>query len=96
MFVKFFYALRAEGIKISLHEYLALVESFKMSPIGFSVNEFYGLSKSILIKSEHEIFRFNKVFETFFQRLTSIELKDLFGQIPEDWLKESVSVLQLY
>ncbi len=88
MFINFFYALRSEGIKVSLHEYLALLESFKMSPIGFSVQEFYGLAKSILIKSEHEIYRFNKVFESFFQRLTSIELKDLFGQIPEDWLKD--------
>ena len=96
MFVNFFYALRTEGIKVSLHEYLALLESFKMSPVGFSVHEFYGLAKSILIKSEHEIYRFNKVFEQFFQPLTSIELKDLFGQIPADWLKDVFNNCLLY
>ncbi len=88
MFVNFFYALRGEGIKVSLHEYLTLLEALKISPTGYSMESFYALSKCILIKSEHEIYRFNQVFEKFFQPLSEVNISDLFSAIPDDWLKE--------
>jgi len=86
VFIKFFYALREEGLPVSLHEYLSLCEVLNSKPEGFPVREFYALSKSVLIKSEHYIYRFNKIFEEFFQPLTTVNINDLFGQIPEEWL----------
>ena len=88
MFVKFFYALRSEGIRVSLHEYLTLMQALKMNDTGFSMEAFYALCKSILIKSEHHIYRFNQVFHSFFQPISSINIRDLFSEIPEDWLRD--------
>ena len=50
MFLNFFYALRKHGIPVSLHEYLALLEALQKEIGTYSIEDFYALSKAILVK----------------------------------------------
>lgn len=52
MFAGFFYALREEGIPVSLNEWLALMKALSLDLAENSLSGFYDLARSILVKSE--------------------------------------------
>lgn len=86
MFLTFFFTLRKHGIKVSLHEYLALMDALKKQVIGYSVDEFYALSKAIFVKQESHLDRFDKVFGHYFQGLEDIPDDFFTTKIPKEWL----------
>lgn len=88
MFLSFFYALRKHGIPVSLHEYLALMEALKQNIINYNVEDFYGLSKAIFVKTEGHLDRFDKIFGQYFQGLEAIPDNFFETEIPGDWLKK--------
>ncbi|MFT4758289.1 MAG: hypothetical protein ACI9XO_000628 [Paraglaciecola sp.] len=88
MFLSFFYALRKHGIPVSLHEYLALMEALKQNIIQYNVEDFYGLSKAIFVKTEGHLDRFDKIFGEYFQGLDAIPDNFFETEIPGDWLKK--------
>ena len=88
MFLSFFYALRKNGIPVSLHEYLALMEALKQNIIQYNVEDFYGLSKAIFVKTEGHLDRFDKIFGEYFQGLDAIPDNFFETEIPGDWLKK--------
>ena len=49
MFLDFFLILKNQGIPVSIKEYLTLLEALKKNVIAQKVDEFYHLSKSIII-----------------------------------------------
>ena len=51
MFLDFFYGLRGEGVKVSLQEWRALLEAMEKGLHGSSLERFYHLGRSCLIKS---------------------------------------------
>jgi len=87
MFVDFFLELRKAKVPVSLKEYLTLLEAMKQGVAGYSVDHFYYLSRSALVKDERNIDKFDQVFGHVFKGLEY--LSDIFGteDIPEDWLK---------
>lgn len=87
MFIKFFQALRAAGVLVSLHEYLDLMLVIKKGNRPLGMEAFYGLSKAVFIKNENQLYRFNKVFSDTFSALSDISFEDLFGSIPKEWLQ---------
>lgn len=91
MFLDFFLLLKEEGLPVSIGEYLNLLEALNKRVTRFSVEEFYFLSKTILIKHEQFLDRYDLLFENYFHgvELTDSEKKE----IPKDWLQKEIDRL---
>jgi hypothetical protein len=87
MLIPFFFQLRAGGVKVSITEFLTLLEVMQRRLAGYSIDEFYYLSRACLVKDEALYDRFDRVFGAHFKGI-----QDLFGEelaeIPEDWLRK--------
>ena len=88
MFQRFFADLRQARVPVSLKEYLLLLEALDKSAINRTVDEFYYLSRSALVKDEKHLDRFDQVFGHTFKGLETIGLDDLTTEIPEEWLRK--------
>ncbi len=91
MFLNFFLLLKEEGLPVSIGEYLNLLEALNKRVTAFNVEEFYFLSKTILIKHEQFLDRYDVLFGNYFQgiQLSDIEKKE----IPADWLQKEIDRL---
>ena len=89
MFLQFFYLLRAQGLSVTLNEWLTLIEAMDKGLAGSSLTGFYHLCKSILVKSETEFDKFDAVFAEYFRGIKSPE--DLPSEFWK-WLNEDVRV----
>ncbi|MCH2081629.1 MAG: VWA domain-containing protein [Saprospiraceae bacterium] len=86
MFLNFFYTLRKQGIPVSLHEYLALMEALQKGLCDNDIDAFYALSKSLFVKNEGHLDRFDMVFGAYFKGLEEIPDDLLETQVPPEWL----------
>jgi uncharacterized protein with von Willebrand factor type A (vWA) domain len=86
MLVDFFFKLRQGGLKVSLTEFLTLLEALKRGLAQYSIDEFYYLARASLVKDESLYDRFDRVFSAHFKGI-----QQLFGppgaEIPEEWLR---------
>lgn len=89
MFIDFFYALRNAGLPVSLKEWLTLLEALKLQLAFASIDDFYLLARTILIKDEKYFDRFDQVFAQQVRGIAGA-LDDPQTAIPEDWLKKQV------
>ena len=87
MLIRFLSLLREAGIPVSVTEYLALLESLKAGIAETSVDNFYVLARTILVKDERYYDRYDRVFAAHFSGIES--MLELLGgaEIPDDWLK---------
>jgi len=90
MFTSFFYELRKAQVPVSLKEYLALMEAMQAGVAGYSVDDFYYLSRTVLVKDERNLDRFDQVFGHVFKGLEgrAMTAEELIAQIPEEWLRK--------
>jgi uncharacterized protein with von Willebrand factor type A (vWA) domain len=86
MFFNFFDELRAAKVPVTLKEYLALMEALQANIIDMKIDEFYVLSRTVLVKDERNLDKFDRVFGHVFKGLEGISA-DQAAQIPEEWLK---------
>ncbi|MDB4285760.1 VWA domain-containing protein [bacterium] len=86
MFLDFFESLRKHGIKVTLREYLDLMEALKKEVAGPSIDEFYYLAKTILIKDESKLDLFDILFGRYFESKLGLDVEG-FEDIPEDWIR---------
>jgi uncharacterized protein with von Willebrand factor type A (vWA) domain len=86
MFIGFFLELREAKVPVSLREYLTLLEAMQQHLAEYSVEDFYYLSRSALVKDERNLDKFDRVFGHHFKGLETIE--DAGMQIPEEWLRK--------
>ncbi|QEQ97579.1 vWA domain-containing protein [Neptunomonas concharum] len=86
MLIDFFNTLRRAQIPVSLNELLVLIEALKRQIAFASIDDFYLLSRTCLIKDEKHFDRFDRAFGHYFK---GIEALNLFpdNNIPEDWLR---------
>ena len=61
MFTNFFLELRQAKVPVSVKEYLALLEAMNAGLAEYSIDDFYYLSRSIMVKDERNIDKFDKV-----------------------------------
>lgn len=92
MFAHFFRELRDAKIPVTLKEYLALLEALDARVAGYQVEDFYYLSRSVLVKDERYLDRFDQVFGHVFKGLDALSEAEAV-EIPEDWLR---AMSQLY
>ena len=88
MFLNFFTSLRDAQVPVTLREYLMLMQALDRDLAGKSVEDFYYLSRTVLVKDERNLDKFDRVFGTVFKGLESL-LDAIEAQaIPEEWLKK--------
>ncbi|PLW75455.1 vWA domain-containing protein [Cohaesibacter celericrescens] len=88
MFIHFFTQLRAAKVPVSLREYLMLMEALQADLAEKRVEDFYYLSRAILVKDEANLDRFDQVFGATFRGLESLSDAVNEAPIPEEWLKK--------
>jgi uncharacterized protein len=86
MFVNFFLELRQAKVPVSLREYLTLMEAMKRGVADYSVEDFYYLSRSALVKDERNLDKFDRVFGHCFKGLETPAEEGI--AIPEEWLRK--------
>ena len=90
MLISFFQILKRAGIPVSIKELLDLILALKNHLAFSSVDEFYFLSRTILVKDEKYFDRFDQAFAYYFNDLESIE--DIIqAMIPDEWLRQEFS-----
>jgi uncharacterized protein with von Willebrand factor type A (vWA) domain len=86
MFFNFLEELRSAGIPASLKEHLALLEALQAEVIERNPEEFYYLARTVLVKDEALLDRFDQVFNKVFKGLLTSYGTEA-QEIPEEWLK---------
>jgi uncharacterized protein with von Willebrand factor type A (vWA) domain len=91
MFIGFFLALRAAGIKVSLREFLTLQEAMQAGLGDYDIDTFYFLSRATLVKDERFIDKFDMVFAESFKGVIAPKPEAAPGvevqALPEEWLQ---------
>ena len=88
MLLPFFTALRDHKVPVSMKEWLHLMEAMDKGVTGRQVDDFYHLSRAVLVKDEKHYDRFDQAFGKAFKGLETVGAgEDLTTDIPEDWLK---------
>ncbi|TVR75926.1 MAG: VWA domain-containing protein [Chitinophagaceae bacterium] len=87
MLIKFFLLLKNQGLPVSLKEFLDLLEAMQKNLAAFQVENFYYLSRAILIKHEQHFDRFDQLFAHYFKGIELIQDEDI-SAIPEEWLRK--------
>lgn len=88
MFLKFFDALRQEGVPATLREYLQLLSGLEAGLADLRIDSFYFLARTCLVKDERYLDRFDRVFATTFGGLESLSAAVESAEIPEEWLRK--------
>lgn len=86
MFMRFFSELRQARVPVTLKEYLMLMEALDRDVIDHTVDDFYYLSRSALVKDEKNLDKFDRVFSHVFKGLEKVS-DGLAAEIPEEWLR---------
>ena len=87
MLISFFQVLKRAGIPVSIKELLDLILALKNQLAFASVDEFYFLSRAILVKDEKYFDRYDQAFGAYFKDLESLE--DIIeAMIPDEWLRQ--------
>lgn len=91
MLTGFFFMLREGGLKPSITELLTLLDAMKQGLAGHSVEDFYFLSRSCLVKDETKFDRFDRIFAAHFHGIEDA-FKSLAGEVPDDWLQKQAEL----
>jgi uncharacterized protein with von Willebrand factor type A (vWA) domain len=86
MFITFFHELKSAGVPVTVKEYLALMEGLQADLPESRVEDFYYLARTILVKDERHLDKFDQVFGHVFRGLELMS-EALEAKIPEEWLK---------
>ncbi|MFN6100375.1 MAG: vWA domain-containing protein [Burkholderiales bacterium] len=91
MLIDFFYTLRAAKLPVSVKEFLVLLEAMQANVVGpksdaCSMDDFYYLSRTALIKDEKHFDKFDKAFGAYFKGVEM--LTDFAADVPMEWLKK--------
>lgn len=88
MLLPFFTALRDAKVPVSMKEWLHLMEAMDKGVAGDRVDDFYHLSRAVLVKDEKHYDRFDQVFGKVFAGVATVGAgEDLTTDLPEDWLR---------
>ncbi|MBP8270856.1 MAG: VWA domain-containing protein [Sphaerotilus sp.] len=94
MLIDFFYTLRAAKLPVSIREYLTLLEALQAGVIdddgGPSVDKFYYLARTTLVKDEVHFDKFDRAFSAYFKGVEM--LTDFTQEVPLDWLRKTLEV----
>ncbi len=88
MFIDFFLLLRAHGVPATVTEFMTLMQALHQGLARASLDTFYHLARSILVKSEAHYDQYDQVFAHYFK---DAELKPHIRDEVMQWLEDSVA-----
>lgn len=87
MLINFFYMLKRANLPVSIKELLDLLSALEANLAFASVEDFYLLARTCMVKDEKYYDRFDRAFGAYFKNLENID--DIIeALIPEDWLRQ--------
>jgi uncharacterized protein len=88
MLLPFFTALREARVPVSLKEWLHLMQAMDAGVAAGKVEDFYHLSRAVLVKDEKHYDRFDQVFGKVFKGVETVGAGDeISADVPADWLR---------
>ncbi|MCW5576259.1 MAG: VWA domain-containing protein [Burkholderiales bacterium] len=88
MLIEFFLKLRQGGVPVSIKEFLVLIAALEKQLAFGSVEDFYHLARTCLVKDEKFFDRYDLVFAAYFKGVAGIDAAT--AVIPEEWLRKLV------
>ena len=94
MLISFFYALRDAKLPVSVKEFLTLLEALQADVVGptnpdaCSMDDFYYLARTALVKDEKHFDKFDRAFAAYFKGVEMVA--DFTKPIPADWLRQEL------
>ena len=90
MFLPFFDNLRKKGVPVSLREFITFLEAMKSGLSTYDIEAFYFLARSIMVKDERNLDKFDQAFSTTFKGLEEISSEAVLSAVdmPAEWLKK--------
>jgi uncharacterized protein with von Willebrand factor type A (vWA) domain len=85
MLIDFFLHLKAKKLPVSTREFLTLLEALKEHVAGNSIDDFYFLARTCLVKDETHYDKFDQAFGEYFKGVQQVP--GLEADVPEEWLK---------
>lgn len=85
MLTGFFLHLKSFRLPVSTREFLTLLEGLERRVVSLSLDDFYLLARTTLIKNEEHFDRFDLAFGSYFKGVEAIF--DIRAQVPEAWLR---------
>ncbi|QJW89702.1 VWA domain-containing protein [Spirosoma taeanense] len=89
MFLDFFLLLRQNGLPVTLPEYLTLLSAMRSDVGATSVEDFYFLSKTALVKHEQHLDLFDRLFGEYIADSPASSAETL-PDVPPDWLRNAL------
>jgi uncharacterized protein len=86
MLIDFFFTLKDAKIPVSIKEFLVLLEGMEKNVIEPSLDDFYYLSRTTLVKDEAHFDKFDKAFGMYFRGIEAVFDKN--PEIPLEWLQK--------
>ena len=92
MLIDFFYTLRAAKLPVSVKELLTLLEALQKGVVGpqsedgWSMDDFYFLARTTLVKDEKHYDKFDRAFAAYFKGVEM--LTDFTKELPAEWLRK--------
>ncbi|NQW80434.1 MAG: hypothetical protein HQ445_04580, partial [Polaromonas sp.] len=103
MLIDFFYTLRSAKLPVSVKEYLTLLEALKAGVVGpnsgevdpsgegaYKIDDFYYLSRCVLVKDEKHYDKFDRAFAAYFKGVEMVA--DFTKDIPLEWLRKTLEL----
>ena len=89
MLIDFFQHLKLRKLPVSTREFLTLLEALQSGLANHSIDDFYVLSRTCLVKDETQYDKFDRAFSEYFKGIENIPgWGGVNGvEIPEEWLK---------
>jgi len=85
MLIDFYFTVKEFGVPVSIKEFLVLLEALKRHVAYCSVDDFYYLSRTCLVKDEKHFDKYDRAFGKYFKGV--LEIDGIVAEIPEEWLK---------
>jgi uncharacterized protein with von Willebrand factor type A (vWA) domain len=86
--IDFFLHLKSAKLPVSTREFLTLLDALKHDVVSTSIDDFYFLARTCLVKDEALYDRFNLAFGSYFKGVAG--LLDVYAEIPEEWLRKMI------
>jgi uncharacterized protein len=103
MLIDFFYTLRSAKLPVSVKEFLMLLEALEAGVVGpnsgtpekseegaYKIDDFYYLSRTVLVKDEKHYDKFDRAFAAYFKGVETVV--DFTQEIPLDWLRKHLEL----
>ncbi len=86
MLIDFFLHLKAAKLPVSTREFLTLLDALEHNVVANSIDDFYFLARTCLVKDEALYDRYNLAFGTYFRGVEGVF--DIGAMVPEEWIRK--------